>query len=275
MTKASILALSISGVALFAAPSPVFSKNDLPQPPPEASAAQVVFLGEQHDNPAHHKLQAAWVDALDPRALVFEMLTAEQADLVTPENRANEETLESALGWEDAGWPDFAMYFPIFEAASDAQIVGAGLPRGEVQAMMDKDIATVLDPAVSARFGLDQALPSDQQAAREALQREAHCNALPESLLPKMVDVQRLRDAALARAALDAFERFGAPVVVITGNGHARDDWGAPHILRQANADLSVFSLGQGEAGQGPQGGFDVVVDGPAVDRGNPCDAFN
>jgi uncharacterized iron-regulated protein len=93
-------------------------------------------------------------------------------------------------------------------------------------------------------------------------------------MLPRMVSVQRLRDAALAQAALEAISRFGAPVVVITGNGHAREDWGAPALLRHASPGLAVFSLGQGEAGAQPDGGFGVVLDGPGVDRGDPCDAF-
>jgi hypothetical protein len=66
----------------------------------------------------------------------------------------------------------------------------------------------------------------------------------------------------------------GAPVVVITGNGHAREDWGAPHLLRTAEPGVSVFSLGQGEAGRMPDGIFGAMIDGPATDRGDPCDAF-
>jgi uncharacterized iron-regulated protein len=123
-------------------------------------------------------------------------------------------------------------------------------------------------------FALNTPLPEDQQAAREALQRTAHCNALPDDLLPRMVSVQRVRDAALAQAALDALETTGGPVVVITGNGHARQDWGAPFLLRLADATVDVFSIGQGEAGQIPDGGFGFVADAPAVDRGDPCDAF-
>ena len=90
-----------------------------------------------------------------------------------------------------------------------------------------------------------------------------------------MVSVQRLRDAALARAASDALKKYGPPVVVITGNGHARTDWGAPYVLEQATPEIKIFALGQGESGQGPDGGFDIVSDAPAVSRGDPCAAFN
>ncbi len=89
-----------------------------------------------------------------------------------------------------------------------------------------------------------------------------------------MVDIQRLRDAELAYSALQAFKAQGGPVVVITGNGHARMDWGAPVYLMAAAPSLRVVALGQGEDDAAPSGSFDLVESAPSVDRGNPCDAF-
>ena len=93
---------------------------------PEAilrSGAEVVILGEIHDNPAHHANQAAAVAAMQPTAIVFEMLTPEQAAWVTPENRGDAAALGEALGWDGSGWPDFSMYHPIFTAAPGAASV--------------------------------------------------------------------------------------------------------------------------------------------------------
>ena len=44
-----------------------------------ARAAQVVFVGEVHDNRAHHEAQVEFARALAPRALVFEMIRPEDA----------------------------------------------------------------------------------------------------------------------------------------------------------------------------------------------------
>lgn len=243
--------------------------------PDAALLADVVFIGEQHDNPGHHALQADWTQALQPTALVFEMLTPEQAAMVTPDNRGSKDTLGEALGWAASGWPDFAMYYPIFAAAPTAAIFGASVPRDQVHGMMEQDLAVAFGAQDATRFGLDHPLPAQQQVLREQMQADAHCGALPEDLLPMMVSVQRLRDATLARAALEALDKTGGPVVVITGNGHARADWGAPFYLAAASPDITLFAVAQGEAGQVPDGTFDVSVDGPSVDRGNPCDAFN
>lgn len=256
--------------------TPTFSLSgvgDLTLPPAEARSAEVLFLGEQHDNPAHHAVQAAWVEEIKPSALVFEMLTQAQAERILSEHLGDVETLGSVLQWEDSGWPDFAMYYPIFAAAPDAKIFGAGVPSESVRGLMGQELAVVAGN-LTEPFGLDQPLPDDEQAAREALQMAAHCDALPETMLPTMINVQRLRDAALAATAIEAFEETGGPVVVITGNGHAREDWGAPFLLRRAAPELAVLALGQGEAGNMPDGGFAVTLDGPAVDRVDPCNAF-
>ncbi|MCC5991258.1 MAG: ChaN family lipoprotein [Rhodobacteraceae bacterium] len=234
--------------------------------------ADVVFVGEVHDNPAHHANQAAIIAAINPAALVFEMLTADQAAHVTPQMRQDAGRLRAALGWDASGWPDFDMYYPLFTAAPEAAIFGAELPREQARKVMGQKLATVF-AGDAARFGLDQPLPREQQQAREALQAHAHCDALPDRMVPMMVDIQRLRDAMLAQAALAAFKATGGPVVVITGTGHARTDWGAPALLALAAPELRQISIGQ----------FEEDIDDPPHDfwlitaphpRPDPCDAF-
>ncbi|MBU2963823.1 ChaN family lipoprotein [Citreicella sp. C3M06] len=236
-------------------------------------AAEVVFLGEAHDNPGHHARQAALVAELDPTALVFEMLSREQATQVRAEDRTDQARLEALLGWEASGWPDFAMYYPIFEAAPEAAIYGAALPRDEAREARDAPLAGVFGPSAGF-YGLDEDLPPQMQAMREDLQMAAHCNSLPPELLPMMVDIQRLRDARLAETALEAYAIHGGPVVVITGNGHARTDWGAPMLARMAAPEVKVAALGQGEDGAAPDGTFDLLEDSPSVARKDPCADF-
>jgi hypothetical protein len=113
-----------------------------------------------------------------------------------------------------------------------------------------------------------------EQAEREALQMAAHCDALPEEMLPGMVAVQRLRDAVLARAVIRALDETDGPVAVITGSGHARRDWGVPAALAEVAPDLDVWVLGQTEDGRPLEGGFDTVKSAPAVERPDPCVAF-
>ncbi|MCQ0091186.1 hypothetical protein FGD77_05615 [Roseovarius sp. M141] len=239
-----------------------------------AAAQDVIVLGEVHDNPAHHRVQAQRVAALRPKALVFEMLTPDHAARVSPDLIGDADALADLLDWANSGWPDFSYYYPIFAAAPDAVMYGAGVSRDAARGVMETGLATAFG-AGAAEYGLDAPLPDDQQTAREALQARAHCGALPPEMLPSMVDVQRLRDASLARAARQAFDQTGGPVAVITGNGHARMDWGMPALLALAAPDLVVRALGQGEDGIPPGGSFDEVTDAPAPERGDPCAVFN
>lgn len=237
------------------------------------AVADVVVLGEVHDNPWHHANQASAVDALKPKALIFEQITPEQAAKITPEIRTDPAALATALEWEARGWPDFAMYYPIFAAAPEARIVGGGVPRDEVRRAVGEGAAAVFGNGAEA-FRLDRTYTDDVQASLEALQQEAHCNALTPEMLPGMVEAQRLRDAALARAALDALRDTGGPVAVITGNGHAGKDWGVPSLLRLQPADIAVVSLGQFEEAAPDAPEFDYWIVTPAAEREDPCAVF-
>ena len=256
----------------FLATSPACAELIEPHEVVALPSADVIFLGEVHDNPAHHEVQAKAISAIAPAALVFEMLTETQADAM-PSELLPQAELNAALGWDGTGWPDFALYYPLFEAAPTAQVFGAGLPREAARAAMGQDADQVFT-GDAARFGLTDPLPEDQQAAREDLQAKAHCDALPEELLPGMVAIQRLRDAMLADAALRAFEQTGGPVVVITGTGHARTDWGAPYLLAQAAPEVRSLSVGQFEITPEESPPFDYWIVTDPHPRPDPCEIF-
>ncbi|WP_425051395.1 ChaN family lipoprotein [Psychromarinibacter sp. S121] len=238
----------------------------------DLARADIVVLGEVHDNPQHHLNQAAVVGT-GYAAVVFEMLTPEQAAGWDPALAGDAEALGAALQWSE-GWPDFAVYHPIFEAAGDAAIYGAALPREEVRRSISEGAASVFG-AGAGDYGLDLPLPGDEAAVREADLADAHCGALPEEMLPGMLEAQRLRDAAFAKTALMALKQTGGPVAVITGNGHARRDWGLPRALASAAPDVTVLTLGQFEDDAPDVPPFDLWLVTEAAEREDPCAAFN
>ena len=234
--------------------------------------ADVVILGEIHDNPEHHRNQALAVAALSPRALVFEMLTPEQAAKIPPD-RTDADAMARAFDWQSSGWPDFSLYHPIFAAAPEARVYGGDLPTGDAQRAVSDGAAPVFG-ADGARYGLATPLSPEDQSAREAEQRDAHCNALPEDLLAGMVEAQRLRDAALARAVVQALDETGGPVAVITGSGHARVDRGVPAVLARVAPQVRVLSIGQIEAPADALQPYDLWVVTRPAPREDPCAAF-
>lgn len=265
--KPSVLLVSL----LLAAPAGAGELSDISVFDP--SGAAIVLFGEVHDNPYQHANQASAVAAMRPAALVFEMLDAGQAETANGMRRDDAAALAEALGWEKSGWPDFAMYHPIFLAAPEARIYGAAVPRDDLMEAVKSGAAPVFGEKAAA-YGLGP-LPEEVQAAREAFQAEAHCGALPEEMLGGMVEAQRLRDARFAETALLALEETGGPVAVITGNGHARRDWGMPAYLSAAAPEVRVVTLGQFEEtvpeGEVPH---DFWLTTEAAEREDPCAVF-
>ncbi|MDU9004999.1 ChaN family lipoprotein [Sedimentitalea todarodis] len=234
--------------------------------------ADVVIVGEVHDNPAHHRNQHDILKALQPKAVVWEMLTREEAGRISSEMIHAPDRLEAALDWSQSGWPAFSMYHQLFIAAPGARIFGGEVPREAAMKTLQSGPATVFG-ADAERYGLTDPLPEAEKHAREALQFAAHCEAVPMERMRAMVDIQRLRDAVLAREVVAALTETGGPVAVITGNGHARRDWGIPVYLDQVRPGLSVFAVGQSEGGE-IAGVFDAVIDSDPPAREDPCRAF-
>lgn len=243
-----------------------------PQAAGPHSDADIVIIGEVHDNPAHHRRQAELIHDIRPSAVAFEMLTPQQADIAN-NHPQRDQGLGDALNWEDSGWPDFSLYLPVFEALGSTPIYGMALPRAKVSRAVSEGAAAVFGKD-AGKFGLDRPLPEREQRRREQHQQTVHCNMLPPDLLAGMVEAQRLRDASFASVALRALQVHGRPVVVIAGTGHARRDWGIPHALAVAAPEVKVASIGQLEEEPEDSNRFDRWFVSEPVERGDPCEAF-
>lgn len=241
----------------------------------------IAVLGEVHDNPAHHRTQAAAIATIAPKAVVFEMLTPDQAAKARDIDPRDAAALAKALDWGASGWPDFALYAPVFAAVPKGGIRGAALPRDDVRRAVKTGAAAVFGNQARA-YGLTTPLPKADAAdlAREI--GEDHCGALPPEVLPGMVEAQRLRDAAFARATLAALHETGGPVVLVTGTGHARKDRAAPSYLARLAPQARVFVLGQGEcdgadcaaAQAEAEGLYDMLALTAPTNRPDPCAAL-
>lgn len=230
----------------------------------------VVILGEYHDNPLHHQRQRDAVIEINPKAVVFEMLTGEEAIALAKVPRS-QEAMEAAT--EGFHWSNIRDYAGVLSKSEN--IIGAALPREQMRTAFEQGAAAVFGPKADT-YGLTQALPEAEQTARQEAQFNAHCQAMPLEMMTGMVAAQRLRDAHFARTVIAALDTYGSPIILITGNGHARNDWGVPIYLKRVRPDLTVFSYGQGENDISPPGTYDALIpDAPAPDRADPCAAFN
>jgi len=213
-----------------------------------------VLLGEKHDNPDHHALQArllrAMVDAGRKPVVAFEMFDGDDQPAIDASRREHPRdaaSLASAVSWEKSGWPPWTDYAPIAQLALDADlpIVATGLPRSRMRAMMTKPTASDASLAPAAE-PLDEGTPltAEQEASLRDELRESHCGHLPESRVGAMLRFQRARDAAMANAliaATDAAHKEDA--VLIAGTGHTRRDRGAGRDLLARDPKRPLVSL--------------------------------
>jgi uncharacterized iron-regulated protein len=234
-----------------------------------------IAIGERHDNPDHHAMQAELVAALQPRGIAFEMIPRAKEVEVNRLRRRGAPVAEigEALDWAESGWPDWALYAPILEAAPDAYIAGGGLSRDDLSRLYAEG-APGLGPEMTARYGLDEPLDADMQAAMLNEQYEAHCGMLERGRLAPMVAVQRAWDATYAEAWRWAGVRGGGLSILICGNAHARLDRGAPLYLSRAVPLARIASVGQGEEGDDPvaAGLYSASLTAPRPERGDPCE---
>jgi uncharacterized iron-regulated protein len=255
------------------------------------SGVRFRLLGEVHDNPAHHVARARLITALAARgvrpAVVFEQFDLEhdQALERAQAEGADAERLADAGKLDRKAW-SWPMHKPLVEAALAAglPVRASNLSRARLRGDLDTAVASDTNAIWYAR--LHAARWSERQAAQlHADIVESHCGRLPEAIVPRLVLAQRMRDATMAQALVDAETGDGS--ILIAGDGHVRADLGVPVYLhapgqREAGArSLSVgfveASMEEERAADFPQRivaerpGFDYVWFTPPAAREDPC----
>lgn len=255
--------------------------------------SRFALLGEKHDNPDHHRLQAWLLGALVAEgrrpAVGFEMLDVNQQPVIdrylhdAPTDAAG---LADAVNWHRSGWPDWSFYQPIAEIALKARlpIIAANLSSNTVEALGREGVGGI-DPALVTRLGLDRPLAPNTHAAMATEIRDSHCGYASDPMIESMIAVQRARDAQMAERLVAAGREVGA--VLIAGVGHIRTDWGIPAyvaVLLPGGTVTSVAFLEveatertadayASQFGDGPLP-FHFVWFTPRVDDVDPCEKF-
>jgi uncharacterized iron-regulated protein len=211
------------------------------------ASTHVVLLGEKHDNPDHHRLQAAMLEAMFDHgrrpAVAMEMLDIDEqpkVDEARSSHPGDVGAFFAAVAWDTKGWPPASEYAPIVQVAlaKALPIVAANLPARETHALVH-DGARAMAPDVFARLGLSEPLPEPLATSLRAELVDSHCGMLPEAMLGPMALAQRARDAEMAER-LELSKAGGA--VLIAGSGHARTDRGVPRELARLG-EHSVVSV--------------------------------
>lgn len=259
------------------------------------AGADYVLAGETHDNADHHLLQARFIEAMTAAgqkpAIVFEMIPTNMqpaVDALLADPPSDASAFGAALQWAERGWPDFAIYRPIVEAAMSASLsIRAGdLPRETIRSI-GRDGVGALSPADAERLSLSGDLPSEEVEELSSTLKESHCGMLPDAAIAPMLTVQRARDGALADAtSRAASEAGGGKAVLIAGAGHTRKDWAVPSLLSARFPDAAIVSIALMEVsedadepsdyglGREAPAPYDYVLFTPRGNVSDPCEAM-
>lgn len=228
-----------------------------------ARAAEVVLLGELHDNPAHHAARARLVLLLGAGVtVVAEQLERGRRVDPGPDTRSR----LVAAGFDERAWR-WPLHESLFEPllAAGLPVVGGNAPQAEVRRVArEGESAWPVDLAALARAA--GPLSGAGLAALDRDLDDGHCGQLPPARLPAMRSAQGLRDASMWQALVEA---PGRRKVLVAGNGHVRRDYGVP---RFATAGRTLFCVGFLEDGDAESGlPFDAVWITRRAEREDAC----
>lgn len=218
------------------------SKTDIYE---SIASADVVYLGEIHDNPWHHELQLDVVRHLTESgaqpAIGFEFFnTGQTSDLMsftaplTHTNKSSksltkaEQRLRRQLGWGKQREDEWAAYFPIIDYAkqNSLAVFGTDLPAG-IRRRITRIGISELSP-VEQRLIVDTGFSNE--AYRTLMQKrfvQGHCGWNDPKLLDNLYKTWLARNDSMATAITDMLaSTTDRPVVMIVGAGHTMYNMG-------------------------------------------------
>jgi len=227
----------------------------------ELAGADVVFVGEQHDDPNTHRLEAAILQGLlrrDLRATVsLEMFERDAQDAV-------DGYLEGTIGGEEflkssRPWPRYASdYRPLVEIAraNGWRVVASNVPRKYASVVAKGGVAAldVLPPDERALIARDIRCPFDSYFDRFSETMNSHPmpgtgKQTPEehrAMTERYYFAQCVKDETMAESIVAELERPGrkpGPIVHYNGAFHSDFGAGAAERVRRRLPDRRVIVI--------------------------------
>ncbi|MBJ6750006.1 ChaN family lipoprotein [Geomonas anaerohicana] len=204
----------------------------------DISDAPVLFLGERHDAPAHHRLQLRVLQALHAQGKdlaigmeMFESVSQPALDAWSA-GKVPEDAFRKVYHWSWRHIP-WGMYSDIFFFARDNHIpiVALNAPRAVVQAVAQRGFAS-LSPLERAELPPDvDASVTDQFL--DFMRGYSPSHGRSRESFRHIAEAQMLRNMVMARRITGYLTAHpGKVMVVIAGGAHARGVGGVPAELK-------------------------------------------
>lgn len=236
------------------------------------SEAQVVFVGEQHDDPVAHRLERRLVEDLGAaRPVVVGMEMFERDVQAALDRYLDGTSAEEAMLAATRPWRNYASdYRPVVELARARRwpVLASNVPRRIASAVARSGLDTLgrLAPEERALAAAQLDCPEDEYFRRFTAEMGEHPGMTPE-LVRRMYAAQCVKDETMAEAVAAAVPAQGV-VVHLNGAFHSDQRMGiVPRLLRRRpDLRVAVVSLvrAAGPTRGAPAPGDFVVYTGPA-----------
>ncbi len=215
----------------------------------EIAGKDFILIGETHDNPCHHRIQAKIMDLLASSGQKFvlglEMVNVRKQDVLDSFNRGEIplDDLPDRLEWSRTWGHDFDLYRPVFKTARehDIPVKALNLPSGVTRRISHFGLDS-LGPEDLGYLPEKITLPPEEQLTHLEKQYEMHKDFIPRdrSDLEHFIQAQSAWDSKMAEMAGYYGHDHSLPVMVLAGSEHVRRGWGIEHRLLQMDKDADI-----------------------------------
>lgn len=227
------------------------TSDSRPATPADVAAAadglRFVFVGESHDQKAHHELQAQVVEALVARGrdvvVGFEMFTRDNQASLAPWSRdywTEEQFIENA-NWKSQWGFDYALYKPIFDVVKQNRLpmVALNVPRDWVRQVGRGGIGVLTEE--QRKWVPDPFLGNEGHRAVFTSLMGGHPMTGPQG--ENIYAAQVTWDEGMATSALDYMAtrpNTNAVMVVVAGSGHTMYGQGINYRITRKTGERTL-----------------------------------
>ena len=229
----------------------------------EASRADVVFLGEQHDDPETHFAEFALLDGIGHQrpkvVLSLEMFERDVQPVIDAylDGRMSEADFLA----KSRPWPRYATdYRPLVMLARTRgwPVVASNVPRSIASAVSRAGLSALdtLPPSARVNVAREISCPHDRYFERFAEEMKGHGGVAPVSatdtapsasvMTQRFYEAQCIKDETMAESVAAALGRAGEGAIVVHFDGAFHSDFGLGTVARTKrrvpNAKLVVIS---------------------------------
>ncbi|ACN15683.1 hypothetical protein HRM2_25890 [Desulforapulum autotrophicum HRM2] len=224
--------------------------------------ADVIYLGEKHDNPEHHRLQRRIIQALIAKGkhpqLGFEFFSTGDTPLLldfVDSHRAKHSDvvekkvgtmLRKQLGWDTKSDALWSYYLELVCLAKKEALVAAGLDLSDAQkrriTRKGWDKLTKIEKQSIFSTHLDD---KNYQDYMYDLFAKVHCGMKNPRMQSRLFDTWVARNDTMAHTITELHDtQPDRPVVVIIGGGHTEHNLGVVDRVRHLKPGISQVNVG-------------------------------